>query len=67
MKESTKRSENRKSAQSKLDRLIKDDSSHKVIYADIKIKLNNPIAGENTDKAKGHYNILINNLQSIIK
>lgn len=67
MKESTKRSENRKSAQSKLDRLIKDDSSHKDIYADIKIKLNNSIAGENTDKAKGHYNILINNLQSIIK
>ena len=67
MKECSKRSENRKSAQSKLDRLIKDDPSHKEIYTDVKTKLNNSIAAEIPDKAKGHYNILIRNLKTIIK
>ena len=67
MNESTLRSEKRKSAQKELEKLIKNDPSHMETYTDVKAKLNNSIAADIPGKAKGHYNILIRNLKSIIQ
>lgn len=67
MDETSQRGQKRRDCLNKLDYLIKKDPVHQDIYNDVKNKLNNPIAALTTDNAKGHYNILIKNLNGIIQ
>jgi hypothetical protein len=45
--------------------LASKDVKNKSVYDGVREKLSNKVAAENTDMSKGHYNILIKNLQSI--
>ena len=50
-----------------LDNLSKKDVVHRKTYDDIRQKLGNPIATSNSDKAKGHFDLLIKELEKIKK
>lgn len=50
-----------------LNNLSKKDPAHKILYNDIQDKLGAPISYSKSEKAKGHYMILIKRLEAINK
>ncbi len=65
MQESAQRKQLRSIAIETLKTLAAKDVKNKAVYDDVREKLGNKVALENTDMSKGHYSILIKNLQSI--
>ena len=65
MQENAQRKQMRSAVAESLKTLADKDAKHKSVYDDVREKLGNKVASENTDMSKGHYNILIKNLQSI--
>ena len=65
MQENAQRKQMRSAVAESLKTLADKDAKHKSVYDDVREKLGNKVASENTDLSKGHYNILIKNLQSI--
>ena len=65
MQENAQRKQMRSAVAESLKVLAEKDAKHKSIYDSVREKLGNKVASENTDMSKGHYNILIKNLQSI--
>ncbi len=54
-----------KQASNALDNLSKVDVKNKMIYDDVRQKLSNSIATSNSDKAKGHFEQLIRDLEKV--
>lgn len=52
-------------AMSTLKILVSKDPNHKVTYNDVIDKLKNPVAKQNSNMSKGHYNMLIQSLKKI--
>lgn len=65
MRESPQRKQMRTVVVESLKVLASKDVKNKSVYDGVREKLSNKVAAENTDMSKGHYNILIKNLQSI--
>ena len=65
MKESDQRKQLRTSVANLLKTLSAQDAAHKAVYDEVREKLGNKVATENTDKAVGHYKFLIGKIQSI--
>jgi len=64
-KEGKERKNLRAKASSDLKTLATKDPKHKAIYEDVIKQLSYTVATSNTEKGKGHYNVLINRLKTI--
>ncbi len=65
MQENDQRKQLRSAVSEALKALAEKDSKNKATYDEIRARLADKIASENTDNSKGHYNILIKKLQSL--
>lgn len=65
MKEGDQRKQMRTSVSNLLKTLSAQDATHKAIYDEVREKLGNKVATENSDKAIGHYKFLIGKIQNI--
>ncbi len=65
MQENAQRKQLRTTVADQLKTLAAKDTKNKAAYDDVREKLGNKVAAENSDMSKGHYNILIKKLQSI--
>ena len=65
MPENAQRKQMRSAVAESLKTLADKDVKHKSVYDDVRERLDNKVSFENTDMSRGHYNILIKNLQSI--
>ena len=65
MQESPQRKQLRSTVAEQLKALASKDIKNKATYDEVREKLGNKVASDNTDQSIGHYNILIKKLQSI--
>ena len=65
MQESPQRKQLRSTVAEQLKTLASKDIKNKATYDEVREKLGNKVASDNTDQSIGHYNILIKKLQSI--
>ena len=65
MQENTERKQLRTTVAEQLKSLAAKDTKNKITYDEVREKLGNKIATENSDKSVGHYKALITKLQSI--
>ena len=65
MQENTERKQLRTTVAEQLKSLAAKDTKNKITYDEVREKLGNKIATENSDKSVGHYKALISKLQSI--
>lgn len=65
MQENAQRKQLRSTVVEQLKALAAKDTKNRAVYDEVREKLNNKVATENTDKSVGHYKYLIGKLQSI--